>query len=182
MKFANYGRGSVEGLELFYERCPSERLNGWASYTYSVAKRKDLIGTPEYHPLQDQRHTASLVLNYQPDAKWRISLKWMVHSGRPYTPLLGAEAVVDSSTGQVTGYVPLEGDVNSKRFPGYQRLDVRLDRLFRYDGWDLSVYLEILNAYNHKNVYDYSYTKDYARRITVYQFPLLPSIGMKVSF
>jgi hypothetical protein len=182
LRFTNGGRGSVQGVEVFYERHPSERLNGWASYAYSVARRKDMLGLPEYHPLQDQRHTASLAVNYRLDAKWRASLRWMVHSGRPYTPVLGAEAVVDSATGEITGYVPLEGPINSKRFPGYQRLDVRLDRFFEFDGWDMNVYLEILNVYNHKNVYDYSYTEDYARRISTYQFPLLPSVGLKVSF
>ena len=106
----------------------------------------------------------------------------MAHSGRPYTPAMGAEALVDSTTGEVTGYLPIEGAINSKRFPSYQRLDMRLDRVFQFDGWDMNVYLEVLNVYYHRNVYDYSYTKDYSRRITTYQFPLLPSIGIKVKF
>jgi hypothetical protein len=182
MKFTNYGRGSVRGVEFFYERSPSNRLSGWASYAYSAARRKDQLRTSEYYPLQDQRHTFSVVMNYRFDRRWKFSLKWALHSGRPYTPVLGAEPLVDDETGEVTGYFPLEGDINSERFPGYQRLDVRLDRLFRFQGWNLSVYLEVLNLYYHKNVYDYSYTKDYSRRITTYQFPLLPAIGAKVSF
>ena len=182
MKFTNYGRGSVRGLECFYERASSNRLNGWASYAYSIARRKDQLGTPEYHPLQDQRHTFSAVLNYRFDHRWKLSLKWAVHSGKPYTPVLGAEPLVDEQTGETTGYVPLEGEINSRRFPEYQRLDVRLDRLYRFQGWDLSLYAEVLNVYNHGNIYDYSYTRDYSRRITTYQFPLLPAIGAKVSF
>jgi hypothetical protein len=182
MCFANYGRGSVHGFELFFERRPSGPLDGWASYSYSVARRKDLAGTREYHPLQDQRHTASLVLNYRPNRRWYFSAKWVVHSGKPYTPVLGSETVVDSTSGVVKGYRPIEGPVNSRRFPNYQRLDVRCDRVFQFDTWSLVAYLEVLNLYNHKNVYDYSYTKDYTRRITTYQFPLLPSLGLKVNF
>jgi len=182
LKFANYGRGSVRGLEIFYERSPLNRLNGWASYAYSIARRKDQLGTPEYHPLQDQRHTFSAVVNYRFDHRWKLSLKWALHSGRPYTPVLGAEPLVDEQTGELIGYLPVEGDINSRRFPEYQRLDVRLDRLFRFQGWDLSLYLEILNVYYHRNVYDYSYTRDYSRRIPTYQFPLLPAVGAKVSF
>jgi hypothetical protein len=182
MKFTNYGRGSVWGLECFYERAASNRLNGWISYAYSIARRKDQLGTPEYYPQQDQRHTFSAVLNYRFDPSWKLSLKWAVHSGRPYTPVLGAESLVDEQTGETTGYVPLEGEINSRRFPEYQRLDVRLDRFFRFQGWDLSLYAEVLNVYNHGNIYDYSYTRDYSRRITTYQFPLLPAIGAKVSF
>jgi hypothetical protein len=182
LKFANYGRGSVRGLEIFYERSPECRLNGWASYAYSVARQKDQLGTPEYYPLQDQRHTFSAVLNYRFDRRWKLSLKWAVHSGRPYTPVLGAEPLVDEQTGETTGYLPVEGEINSRRFPGYQRLDVRLDRLFRFQGWDLSVYAEVLNLYMHRNVWDYSYTRDYSRRITSYQFPLLPAIGARVTF
>jgi len=182
LRFGNYGQGRVQGLEFFLERRTSGRLNGWASYSYSVARRKDFLGTPEYHPLQDQRHTASLVLNHRPNRKWRFSVRWMVHSGRPYTPLLGSEAVVDSVSGEVEGYRPIEGPKNSRRFPTYQRLDVRCDRIFHFNGWNLEMYLEVLNLYNHKNVYDYSYTKDYSRRISTYQFPLLPSLGLKVNF
>ena len=182
LKFANYGRGAVRGMEIFYERAPGNRLNGWASYAYCIAKQKDHLGTPEYYPLQDQRHTFSAVLNYRFDHRWKLSLKWTAHSGRPYTPVQGAEPLVDEQTGETTGYLPVEGDVNSRRFPAYQRLDVRLDRLFRFQGWDLSVYAEVLNLYQHRNVYDYSYTRDYSRRITTYQFPLLPAIGAKVSF
>jgi outer membrane receptor protein involved in Fe transport len=182
MKFTNYGRGKVHGLEFFFESRPFGRLDGWASYSYSVATRKDLAGTPEYHPLQDQTHTASLVVNYKFDPRWRLSWKWLAHSGRPYTPVTGVEAVVDSITGAVTSYIPIEGDINSKRFPSYQRLDMHLDRDFQFNGWDMDVYLEVLNVYCHRNVYDYSYTKDYSRRITTYQFPLLPSIGIKVMF
>ena len=139
-------------------------------------------GTPEYHPLQDQRHTFSAVINYRLDHRWKLSCRWAIHSGRPYTPVLGSEPLTDEETGEVTGYFPLEGDINSRRLPGYQRLDVRVDRMFRFQGWDLSVYLEVLNLYNHKNVYDYGYTKDYSRRLTTYQFPLLPALGAKVSF
>jgi len=182
MRFANYGRGSVHGLEVFFEHRPSGPLDGWASYSYSVAKRKDLAGTREYHPLQDQRHTASLVLNYFPDPRWRFSAKWVVHSGKPYTPVLGSEAVVDSASGTVVGYRPIEGPVNSQRFPNYQRLDLRCDRIFQFKEWNMVAYLEVLNLYNHRNVYDYSYTKDYSRRITTYQFPLLPSLGFMVHF
>jgi hypothetical protein len=182
MRFANYGRGDVHGLELFLERRSSGRLEGWFSYSYSVAKRKDLTGTREYHPLQDQRHTASLVLTYRPNNRWRFSAKWMVNSGKPYTPVLGSEAVVDSVSGEINGYWPIEGPINSQRFPSYQRLDLRCDRLFQFDGWSLAAYLEVLNLYNHSNVYDYSYTRDYSQRVTTKQFPLLPSLGFKVSF
>ena len=182
IKFTNYGRGSVRGLEIFYERSPASRLNGWISYAYSIARRKDQLGTPEYHPLQDQRHTFSAVMNYRFDRRWKFSLKWAAHSGKPYTPVLGSEPLVDEETGLTIGYLPVEGEINSSRFPEYQRLDVRLDRLFQFQGWSLNLYLEVLNVYNHKNIYDYSYSKDYSRRISTYQFPLLPAIGAKVSF
>ncbi len=182
LRFTNYGRGQVRGLELFLERCPEGLLDGWASYSYSVVKQKDHLGTQEYYPLQDQRHTASLVLKCRLSPRWRASIKWMVHSGKPYTPVLGSEAVVDSVSGDIVSYRPIEGSINSERFPSYQRLDLRCDWIVPFDDWSLEAYLEILNVYNYKNVYDYSYTKDYSRRITTYQFPLLPSIGFKVSF
>ncbi|MFC1682745.1 TonB-dependent receptor domain-containing protein [Candidatus Zixiibacteriota bacterium] len=182
MQFANYGRGDIHGLELFLEKRPGAKLDGWASYSYSVARNKDILGTPEYPPMQDQKHTASLVLNYRFNSEWRTSLRWMAHSGKPYTPVLGAVAVVDSASGELIGNLPLEGIINSERFPSYQRLDVRVDRFFQFDNWNLNIYFEVLNLYNHKNVYDYSYTKDYLHRIATFQFPILPSVGIKMDF
>jgi len=182
VQFANYGRGDIHGLELFLEKRPGAKLDGWASYSYSVARNKDLLGTPKYPPMQDQKHTASLVLNYRFNPKWRASLRWMAHSGKPYTPVLGAETVVDSVSGELIGNLPIEGIINSERFPGYQRLDLRVDRFFQFDNWNLNIYFEVLNFYNHKNIYDYSYTKDYSHRITTFQFPIIPSVGIKADF
>ncbi len=188
--FSNAGFGESYGAEIFFQKRLSGRLDGWGSYTYSVSKRHDRAGAEMYYPLQDQRHTLSLVANYKLGRNWRLSVKGTFYTGKPYTPITGAEPVRNPATGEVirdatTGfpiYQPLEGAINSVRFPAYHRLDVRIDKGFVYKGKAMSWYAEILNIYNYKNVFDYTYKYDYSGREEVRQFPFLPTMGLSISF
>jgi hypothetical protein len=43
-------------------------------------------------------------------------------------------------------------------------------------------YVELINAYNRKNVSGYSYSPDYRTREEVYQLPVLTSFGIQYAF
>jgi len=175
--FSNSGLGKSYGTEIFVQKRVSGRLDGWISYSYSVSKRKDKPQGVEYYPMQDQRHTISAVINYHPHPKWDISLKWLIYSGRPYTPL---DSVIYFP--ETNSYLPIEGSINSERLPSYQRLDIRADYWFKWSKVPFSIYIEVLNIYNHKNIYDYVWNDDYSQRSESYQFPLLPTFGVSVKF
>jgi len=175
--FTNTGTGKSYGAEVFLQKRVSGKLDGWISYSYSISKRKDESQGGEYYPMQDQRHTVSAVINFHPHPKWDISLKWLIYSGRPYTPLDSIIYIAET-----TSYFPIEGPINSKRLPSYQRLDIRADYWFKWGRVPFSIYLEILNIYNHKNIYDYIWNEDYSQRSDSYQFPLLPTFGVSVKF
>jgi hypothetical protein len=160
-----------------YSNAVSGKLNGWISYSYSISKRKDEPQGVEYYPMQDQRHTVSAVINYHPHPKWDISLKWLICSGRPYTPLNSVIYFPETNS-----YLPIEGAINSKRLPSYHRLDIRVDYWFNWGSVPFSIYFEVLNLYNHKNLYDYFWNEDYSKRSESYQFPLLPTFGLSVKF
>ncbi|UCE05668.1 MAG: TonB-dependent receptor [bacterium] len=175
--FSNTGTGESYGGEIFLQKRVSGKLDGWVSYSYSVSKRKDEPQGVEYYPMQDQRHTVSAVVNYHPHPNWDISLKWLIYSGRPYTPL---DSVIYFP--ETNSYLPIEGLTNSKRLPSYQRLDVRVDYWFKWGKVPFSIYFEVLNLYNHKNIYDYIWNEDYSQRSESYQFPLLPTFGVSMRF
>ena len=46
----------------------------------------------------------------------------------------------------------------------------------------MGIFLEILNAYNRKNVLTFDYSGDYSERETVHQLPLIPYLGMTAAF
>lgn len=175
--FSNTGTGRSYGAEIFFQKRIFGKVDGWISYSYSISKRKDVPYGVEYYPMQDQRHTISAVINYHPQPKWDISLKWLIYSGRPYTPL---DAVIYLP--ETNSYLPIEGAINSKRLPSYHRLDIRVDYWFNWGSVPFSIYFEVLNLYNHKNLYDYSWNEDYSKRSDSYQFPLLPTFGVSVKF
>lgn len=175
--YANTGTGWSYGAEIFIQKRVAGYVDGWISYSYSISRRKDEPQAKEYDPMQDQRHTVSAVINIHPHRKWDISLKWLLYSGRPYTPLDSVVYIPASD-----GYFPIEGAINSERLPSYQRLDIRADYWFKWRTIPFSIYFEVLNIYNHQNIYDYIWDEDYSRRSASYQFPLLPTFGVSVKF
>jgi len=177
VNFSNTGTGKSYGAEIFLQKRMNGSFDGWISYAYSQSKRRDEPNGIEYYPTQDQRHTVSAVINYHPHPNWDVSLKWLIYSGRPYTPL---DSVIYIP--QTDSYLPIEGLINSRRLPGYQRLDVRVDYWFKWRRVPCSIYLEALNIYNHKNIYDYIWNEDYTRQSNSYQFPFLPTFGLSVRF
>ena len=77
-------------------------------------------------------------------------------------------------------YVPIYAETNSARLPAYHRLDVKISKAFRFNNWQMRVFLELLNAYNRKNLLNFSYNDDYTEREDIYQFPIIPYLGITV--
>jgi hypothetical protein len=74
---------------------------------------------------------------------------------------------------------PVYGSINSQRVPAYHRLDLRADAQVTPR---FSYYIELINAYNRKNVSGYSYSADYKTREPIEQLSILPSFGIKYTF
>ena len=105
----------------------------------------------------------------------------MFSTGKPFTSIDYVNQTKDPQTGEVL-YLPVEGRINNKRFPNYSRLDIRIEKKFEWLGLEFDSYLEIINVFNSKNVYDYQYNQDYSDRETTYQLPLIPVLGLSTDF
>jgi len=220
----NDGSGKAYGLELLVEKRSAGRWapwSGWLSYAYARAERTQTIdGKTVTVPFDyDRRHTFNLMLNRQVGAHVAVGLTWRYGAGFPYTPPVSMEALVaivdDPVTGAErgimltdpdTGYarlVPGYGgaeNVNAGRLPAYHRLDLRLTYKTGWRGAGLTVYLDLINVYNRKNVVEYQYVVEVEAiegvlpgairppaepllyREPVYMFPFIPSLGFNVSF
>ena len=130
---------------------------------------------------QDQRHTIYLDLNYRPNDRWTLSSAWHYRSGWSYTAI----HVPGAGTGSGSGCYTVFDDIYGSRFPAYHRLDLRVNRHFSTARGRVSLYLDVINAYDRKNVSAYATSAKStagecsALHETFYWFGLLPALGVR---
>ena len=144
-----------------------------------------------FAPVQDRRHNINLVASYRGSSTWSYGLRLGIGTGTPFTDVEGQ--LVRRRYDPVTNSFPTDdrdierepigGARNAARFPLFQRLDLSLTRTSAgRRSW--APYVSLINAYNARNVFTYVF--DYAQnppsRTTVSQFPILPTVGLKVSW
>ena len=223
----NDGKGYAYGWEIFLQRdskSPKDKFSGWVSYAFSVAKR-NTYGAKTYFDF-DQRHTLSLVGNYAFKRWFELSAKFKVGSGFPTTAPLGSipqqfiidtkdaygygDGVADSivlrydQNGHLVQTIDFggEGNKNLKRLPVYHRLDMRASFYAKFWGAKWTFYLDVINVYNQKNIFQYEYSYKKARNAVsgrkevvydgegdpviekskTFEFPFLPTIGLSMVF
>jgi hypothetical protein len=182
-------RGRSYGVDVIARHQPRSGLGGWISYTYGVSSRTRDGET--WAPGHDRRHDLDAVAMWRL-ARYRLGARFGYGSGTPYTKIVGeiARRVYDPSrdrwgTGDPPIFVePLGGTRNGARFPAIHRLDLDASREFRVRGVTLEPYVSVVNAYNAKNVfiYLYDYSTDRPTRRAISQFPIVPSLGVRVDF
>ena len=194
--YLNQGVGYAQGTEIFLRHRSGERFFGWVSYAYALSKRRDRLGEPYRYYSFDQTHVATLAASYNLTPTWEIGAKWQYRTGNPYTPIEGSEFVIDPRFAENRDiedikvselidnsiYIPIYGETNSERFPPYHRLDLRVSKTFRFSSWELGIFLELLNTYNRKNLLDYQYNSNYTDKTPIYQFPIIPYVGITAAF
>ena len=179
--YLNQGTGYAQGAEIFLRHRIGERFFGWVSYAYALSKRRDRPEEPYRFYSFDQTHVATLVASYNLSPTWEIGAKWQYRTGNPYTPITGATPGLDPRNGKAI-WIPIYAEPNSDRLPPYHRLDLRVSKTFKFSGWQLGVFLELLNAYNRANLLQYNYSTDYKTKEPVNQFPLIPYLGISAAF
>ncbi|MYA55541.1 TonB-dependent receptor [Candidatus Poribacteria bacterium] len=179
--YLNQGAGYAQGTEIFLRHRRGDRFFGWVSYAYALSKRRDRPDEPYRLYSFDQTHVATLAASYNLTSTWEIGAKWQYRTGNPYTPVEDATLQFDPRNGEPI-YVPIYAETNSDRLPPYHRLDLRVSKTYQFGNWKLGAFLELLNAYNRKNLLDYSYSENYTEREDVNQLPIIPYLGITAEF
>jgi hypothetical protein len=178
--------GVSYGLDILlkYHR---NRIFLWGVYSYGHSTRWD--GFTKYAPVFDRRHTINLVGSYLfgKTKDLELSVRWNLGSGLPFTPSAGGYQVETFNGGVNTDYTSTNpqsvttilGEFNSSRLPYYHRLDATLTEKFEMKNKTvLEIIFSVTNAYNRNNIF-------YVNRVTsekIYQFPILPSMGVSYKF
>ncbi|OGR01316.1 MAG: hypothetical protein A2511_15580 [Deltaproteobacteria bacterium RIFOXYD12_FULL_50_9] len=174
--YSNDGSGTAYGSELLIKKNRIHDWSGWLAAGYSKTKRRNEVTGEEFPYSYDQPVIINLVYEWNFLPKWTVGAKWRYQSGAPFTPV---NSTYTDSTGRIR---PVYGELGSERLPDYHRLDLRIARDFLFNTWKIKAYLDIINAYDHKNIAGYEYNADYTDRAPITQLPLMPSIGITAEF
>ena len=169
----NSGRGYARGFEFIAERRSANRLTGWVSYAYGVARQRDGVEHTAYPSDYDQRHTINVFGGYRVRPTVNLSVKWMYGSGFPIPGFLSRQ----------NGQYYLASQRNQLRFDPYQRLDWRINKSWTQNRYKLTLYGEVVNLTNRTNYRFDSFNSFNSKTglvsITLDKlFPILPSAGI----
>lgn len=177
-RYTNDADGHAYGFELFINKSFSEGWYGWLSTAYSETRRRNKLTGEDFKYNYDQPWIINLVSNHELNEDWTIGFKWRYQSGQLITPVLSS-AQTNSEYPDL--WVPTYGELNSKRLPDSHKLDIRLDRNYQYQKWNMDLYVEVLNVYNQDNVTSYKYNEDYTDKEDVTGLPMIVSFGIKAN-
>jgi outer membrane receptor protein involved in Fe transport len=175
----NDATGSARGLDV-YVTVSLTHFYGWLSYGLLDTREdmlNDLIG--EYPRFTDQRHTLSVVGEWDLGNRWSSNLRIQYGSGYAYTPS------VAQFNPQKAQWEWIQGAKNSATLPAYRRVDIRLGKEFDVAGLSASAFLDVSNLFDFTNIQSYRYRfsnngNPYVEEIKLW--PILPTLGMTVKF
>ncbi len=178
-------KGIAKGLDVFL-KYDYKNIFLWMVYSYLETNRYD--GIIEYVPHFDRRHNVNLTASYEfgKDFSWRFNARWNYGSGFPFTKTQGYYEHVSFNDGVFTDYVTsnndlniLYGNLNDGRLPQYHRLDISVSKTIALTkNATLDMVGSVTNVYNRNNIFYFNRVK----HSRVDQLPILPSIGIKLSF
>ncbi len=173
--YVNTGTGRSYGVE-YLLKAQRSKFFGWLAYTFSRSDRVDRAGGERRLFDFDQTHNLIAVGSWKL-GKWEIGARWQYATGQPETPVIGSVYLADANA-----YVAQYGPVNSARIEDYHAADLRIDRKWKWDSWELSAYLDVTNVYAHARVLGYSFNFDFSQREPITELPILPALGVRGTF
>lgn len=191
--YINDGIGRIYGMETIIKQDPINNLFGWLSYTLSRSERNDypnqasapedaVPGSPstgEWYLFDlDQTHILTGVLGYQLPKDFGLSGQIQYVTGNPYTPYSGGILDLDQDT-----YTPYSiAAYNSERLPNYFAINLRADKTFTFEQWQLDAYADFLNVIRGQNPEFIAYNYDYTEQRYIRSLPFIPSFGFETAF
>ena len=174
----------ARGVELYAEHRNTGSFGWAAGYTYAV--NEEHVGNRWIPAEWEQRHTFNINVTYVPARNWLLSASWEIHSGWPYTDQ--NFYLVPLNNGQVV-YSWSYGPTDALHGSTYHRLDLRLTRTYQLKHGTLRAFVDIWNAYDHKNKIGFNNHYAYVsnNQLVVVKtpgemLPILPSFGLSWEF
>jgi hypothetical protein len=200
------GRGTSYGLDVLLRRTQG-RLTGWSTVSLLRATRvlpdpyaavlDDELPALRFAPAWDRRVDLDFVLQYDVGRRTDAGLRWNFGSGLPYTRPIAQYFAWQHDVrygtqrpsrfgrrGEEPALFVVLGPRNAERYPAYHRLDLTVRHTLERRWGTMTPYLQILNVYNQMNplFYFYNFNSTPPTRSGISMFPVLPALGVEVSF
>lgn len=181
--------GDAYGVD-FSIKYENRRWYLWTAYSLAYVSKNyenaegQLVN---YRTHYDRRHNINVILTYSAGTKrqWDFSCRWNFGSGFPFTQLSGFYEELPYNNISFdpyteSGYLGLiYGDLNTGQLPTYHRLDLDIKRkFFISETILLEADFSITNVYNRDNIFYI----DVVSGENIYQLPLMPSLGLSLTF
>ena len=163
------------GIEVTLQKRLAMGLYGIVSGSYSRSSYRS-PGEPFRNRIFDNRVIVGIEGGYRFDERWEASLRWDFAGGRPFTPL-DVEASAEFNRSILD-----ESRINAERLPAFHTLNVRVDRRFNFSDTALVTYASIWNAYNRRNVAAVYWNGVEHREDRIYQWGIMPVVGLEYEF
>jgi len=167
--------GRSKGIELTVSRRAASGLTGWVAYSYAHTHYRDQTTGEAFDGDFDQRHTLNVFAQERLSYRTALSAKLRLGSNFPVVGYFeGTPSALRLSTVR-----------NGVRLPFYARLDVRANRTFTYQRRRLTLFAEVMNVLNRRNMGQslgsIKSNKDAVDFVSK-MIPFVPSAGVLIEF
>lgn len=137
--------GRSYGIEILYQQKLFKGFYGIVSYTFVLSEFTN--GGPEFVPSSwDNRNLVSLTGGKKWGNNWEAGFRWRFLGGAPFTPF-DLETTALKEVWDVTGQgVPDYDRINTLRNGNFNQLDVRIDKKWFFETWNLNLYFDVENV------------------------------------
>jgi hypothetical protein len=176
--FPMYGAeldGPAKGVDVVVERRAAKGPSGWIGYTFARTRYRDTITGEEFDGDFDQRHTVNAFVEQRLSYRLAVSAKLRVGSSFP---------IVGYFQGEPES-LQLSSLRNEVRLPTYARIDLRANRTFTFDRGRLTLFVEVMNVLNRRNLRQSDGTIRSATIIDGFverEIPFVASAGILIEF
>ncbi len=122
----------------------------------------------------DQPWAVNLVGSWNFRPTWNAGLRYRASAGLPYTPIVDGTYLASSDT-----YTPVLGATNSARLPLFQKVDVHVQKDWRFRTWSLALYGELWFVPPGSNVMYEAWSYDYDATGQVKGPVVIPLLGAR---
>ncbi len=171
------GIGRSYGTQFLIRQQQLGRFFGWVSYTIMRSQRKDSPNQDWRLFDYDQTHVFTALGSYDLGSGFEVGVRFRYATGYPRTPVLGS--YFDART---NSYEPIFGVHNGTRIPPFAALDVRGAKRFRWGRMQGECYLDLQNVTSNQNPEEIVYNTTYTQRGYITGMPILPVLGMRLTW
>jgi outer membrane cobalamin receptor len=175
----NGGKGWSAGIDISVVKRLTENWYGQVNYSYSQSQRDDNLGEGWYNSDFNQPNIFNILVGYEFNKEWAISLKWKYATGRPLDSY-----IVHGDVFNDPNFLRYSKEVtsnNTRRFDDFHTLNVRVDYRLQIGKFAMVMFLDIGNIYSRLNVNEERFIyRDGS--IVKRGYEISPTFGMKVEF